>query len=254
MVPDQQLARLGDTMTMPSIKTALITGSARGIGRSIALALARDGFSIAIHYRHSAEEAEQIRREVEALGVQAMTFQADVTSVDEAEQLVTAAARSLGGLGVLVNNVGNYVKKTLHELELDDWHNMLNSNLNATYYMCRATLPIMREQQFGRIVNMGFAGATNLVARPNVVAYTIAKTGVVLLTKAIAQTEAEHGITANVVAPGVIETSLSQPLHQIPMARLGPVGDVTAAVQYFVSDASSYITGQTLEVAGGWNL
>jgi 3-oxoacyl-[acyl-carrier protein] reductase len=254
MVPAPQLARIGDTMTIPSIKTALITGSARGIGRSIALALARDGFSIAIHYRNSAEDAEQIRGEVEALGVRAMTFQADVTSVDEAQQLVTSAAQALGGLGVLVNNVGNYVKKTLHELELDDWHNMLDSNLNATYYMCRATLPIMREQKFGRIVNMGFAGATNLVARPNVVAYTIAKTGVVLLTKAIAQTEAEYGITANVVAPGVIETSLSQPLHQIPMARLGPVGDVTAAVQYFVSDASSYITGQTLEVAGGWNL
>jgi NAD(P)-dependent dehydrogenase (short-subunit alcohol dehydrogenase family) len=110
----------------------------------------------------------------------------------------------------------------------------------------------MRSQKFGRIINIGFAGAQNLLARAGITPYAIAKTGVLLLTKAIAKTEAEHGITANVVAPGVIENSISQPLEQIPMQRLGTILEVASAVKYFLENP--YITGQTLEVSGGWNL
>ena len=234
------------------VKTALVTGSARGIGRGIALALAEDGFSVAVHYRTSGAEAEQVRLEVEALGVRAVTLQADVTNPLEAARLVEEASQALGGLGVLVNNVGNYVNKPLQNLELADWQDMLDSNLNATYHTCQAALPLMRSLGFGRIINLGFAGAHNLIARPNTVAYMIAKTGVVLLSKAIAQSEAAHGITANVVAPGVIENSVSKPIQQIPMARLGRIEDVAAAVRYFVMQP--YITGQVLEVAGGWQL
>jgi NAD(P)-dependent dehydrogenase (short-subunit alcohol dehydrogenase family) len=112
----------------------------------------------------------------------------------------------------------------------------------------------MRGAAGGRIVNLGYAGAQSLVARPDLVAYAIAKTGVTLLTKAIARAEAGNGITANVVAPGVVETSRTMPLGEIPAGRPGRVEEVAAAVLYLVSDEAEYVTGQVLEVAGGWNL
>jgi 3-oxoacyl-[acyl-carrier protein] reductase len=237
-----------------NLKTALVTGSAKGIGRGIALELAQNGYDVAIHYRNSQAEAEAFKLEIEALGVKAIILQADVTQPLEAEKLVQDAASVLGGLGVLVNNVGDYTRKPLSDLEIHDWHLMMDTNLNATFYTCRAAIPLMRNQHFGRIINIGFAGAQNLVSRATITPYAIAKTGVLLLTKAIAKSEAEHGITANVVAPGVIENSISQPLEQIPMQRLGTTLEVAQAVLFYLSETSNYITGQTLEVAGAWNL
>jgi 3-oxoacyl-[acyl-carrier protein] reductase len=236
------------------LKTALVTGSAKGIGRGIALELARNGYDVAIHYRNSKAEAEVFKLELEALGVNAIILKADVTQPLEAEKLVQEAATGLGGLGVLVNNVGDYTRKPLADLEIDEWHSMMDTNLNATFYTCRAAIPIMRNQKFGRIINIGFAGAQNLVSRATITPYAIAKTGVLLLTKAIAKSEAEHGITTNVVAPGVIENSISQPLEQIPMKRLGTTLEVAQAVLFYLQETSSYITGQTLEISGGWNL
>jgi 3-oxoacyl-[acyl-carrier protein] reductase len=235
-------------------KSALVTGAAKGIGRAIALRLAREGYSVAVHFKSSAEEAEAVRLEVEALGVNAVTLQADLKDARQAQNLVSSAADALGGLGVLVNNVGNYLRKPLEELEVADWHEMLDSNLNAAFYTCHAALPIMRAQGYGRIVNLGFAGAQNLVARPKILPYHIAKTGILLLTKAIAETGAAHGITANIVAPGVIENSVSKPVHLIPMARLGSLEELADAVWHFVNPDHGYQTGQTLEVAGGFNL
>lgn len=239
-------------VSVPRVKTALVTGAAKGIGRAIALKLAREGYSIALHYRASSDEAFAVKLEIEALGVRAVTLSADLRDSSEAQTLVSSAHEQLGGLGVLVNNVGNYVRKPLAELTVIDWHEMLDSNLNAAFYTCHAALPIMRAQGYGRIVNLGFAGAQNLIARPNILPYTIAKTGIILLTKAIAQSEAAHGITSNVVAPGVIENSISKPLELIPLQRLGTVEELSDAVWGFVN--SSYQTGQVLEVAGGFNL
>jgi 3-oxoacyl-[acyl-carrier protein] reductase len=236
------------------VKTALVTGAAKGIGRAIALKLAAQGHDIAIHYRSSRDEAETVRLEVEALGVRAVVLSADLRDAAQAQSLVSGAAEALGGLGVLVNNVGNYVRKPLADLTVEDWHEMLNSNLNAAFYTCHAALPVMRAQSYGRIVNLGLAGAQNLIARPQILPYTIAKTGIILLTKAIAQSEAGHGITANIVAPGVIENSISKPVHMIPMARVGTLNELSDGVWHFVNPSSSYQTGQILEVAGGFNL
>jgi NAD(P)-dependent dehydrogenase (short-subunit alcohol dehydrogenase family) len=233
---------------------ALVTGSARGIGRAIVLALAREGYDVAVHYLTSAEEAERTRAEAEALGVRAVALQADVTDREAATRLVEDAHRELGGLRVLVNNVGNYVHAPLDELTFGEWDDVLATNLEATFATCRAAVPLLRDAGGGRIVNLGYAGAHNLLARPNVVAYAIAKAGVVLLTKAIARAEVGHGITANVVAPGVIESSRTKPLREIPAGRPGRVEEVASAVLYFVSPEAEYVTGQVLEVAGGWNL
>jgi len=233
---------------------ALVTGSAQGIGRGIALALAREGYDLAVHYLHSAAEAEATRAEADALGVRALALQADLTDPEAARTLVAEAHDRLGGLSVLVNNVGNYVYKPLDELAAEEWDDVLSTNLDATFATCHAAVPLMRAAGGGRIVNIGYAGAQSLIARPNLTAYTIAKTGVILLTKAIARAEAGNGITANVVAPGVIETSRTKPLREIPAGREGRIEEVAAAVVYFVSPEAEYVTGQVLEVAGGWNL
>jgi len=233
---------------------ALVTGSAQGIGRGIALALAREGYDLAVHYLHSAAEAEATRAEAEALGVRAIALRADLTDPEAARALVAEAHDRLGSLAVLVNNVGNYVYKPLDELTAAEWDDVLSTNLDATFATCQAAVPLMRSAGSGRIVNIGYAGAHSLAARPNLTAYAIAKMGVVLLTKAIARAEAGNGITANVVAPGVIETSRTKPLREIPAGREGRSEDVAAAVLYFVSPEAEYVTGQVLEVAGGWNL
>ncbi len=233
---------------------ALVTGSATGIGRGIALALAREGYDICVHYRRSETEAEETRGEAEALGVGAIMLQADVTDSEAAGGLVREAHDRLGGLAVLVNNVGNYLYKPLEEVTTAEWDDVLATNLDATFATCRAAIPLMRAGEGGRIVNLGYAGAQSLVGRPNLAAYAIAKTGVVLLTKAIARAEAGNGITANVVAPGVIETSRTKPLGEIPAGRAGTIDEVAAAVLYFVSAEAAYVTGQVLEVAGGWNV
>ena len=235
-------------------KTALVTGSATGIGRGIALALAGEGYDIAVHYRRSAAEAEATRAEAEALGARVIALRADVTDRAAAAALVLDAHDQLGGLSVLVNNVGNYVYKPFDELTLDEWDDVLATNLDATFATCHAAVPLMRAAGSGRIVNIGYAGAQSLVARPNLVPYAIAKTGVVLLTKAIARAEAGNGITANVVAPGVIENSKTKPLQKIPAGREGRIEEVAAAVVYFASPEAEYVTGQVIEVAGGWNL
>ncbi|GGR12017.1 bifunctional dihydropteridine reductase/dihydrofolate reductase TmpR [Deinococcus ruber] len=239
-------------------RTALVTGAARGIGRGIALSLADAGFDVVIQYLSSEADAAETVQMLRAAGVRADMHRADLTKHDEAAALVQAAHRAFLdggglGLGVLVNNVGNYVSKPLLELDISEWHEMFDSNLHSTFYTCRAALPIMRAGGYGRIVNIGYAGAQHLLARPGIVPYTIAKSGVIALTLAIAKAEAGSGISANVVSPGVIETSVSQPTREIPAGRLGTVAELSAEVLHFVQ-ASDYVTGQIVDVAGGWNL
>ncbi|CAN5569662.1 bifunctional dihydropteridine reductase/dihydrofolate reductase TmpR [soil metagenome] len=233
---------------MPS---ALVTGSAKGIGKALLLALAEDDYDVAVHYRSSLEEAEGVAEEARGHGVRALVLQADVTKPEEAHGLVTAAHEEFGGLDVLVNNVGNYHKGKLAEHSLESWHEMFDSNLHATFYTCQAAVPLMRAG--GRILNIGYAGAHNLVARPGVVAYAIAKTGVILYSKALAHAEAKRGITVNVISPGVMENSVTKP-PKLPMGREGSLIELVAAARYFLSDEARYVTGANLEVAGGWNL
>ena len=233
---------------------ALVTGSATGIGREILLRLARDGYDVVVHYHSSEAEAAQVAALAREEGVQAHVLQCDIRDAAAAEQLVEDAHELTGDLAVLVNNVGNYHFGPLHELKLEEWREMLDSNLNSTFYTCQRAVPILRSRGGGRIVNIGYAGAEQIRARPNIAPYVIAKTGVILYSKALAREEAENGITVNVVSPGVMENSVTKPKSEIPAGRLGRLEELSAAVSYLVSEEANYVTGITLEVAGGWTL
>ncbi len=233
---------------------ALVTGAAKGIGQALVLALAGAGYDVAVHYRSSTGDAEKTAQAARRKGVRAETFRADVTRADEAEELARRVHETLGGPDVLINNVGNYHYGPIAELDIKTWHEMFDSNLHCTFYLCRATLPLMQRSGGGRIINLGFTGAEMLKARPNIVAYSIAKTGVILYSKALAKTYAREGITVNVLSPGVIENSVAQPVSDIPLGRTGRLTELADAALFLLSDEATYITGVTLEVAGGWNL
>lgn len=245
---------MSDRAAPPDRPAALVTGSARGIGRAAALRLAADGLDVAVHYRASAAAADAVAAEVRTLGVRAATLQADVTVQDEAERLVDDAVAAFGRLDVVVNNVGDYAKGSLAELDAGTWHAMIDSNLHATFYVCQRAVPHLRTHGRGRIVNVGYAGSDTLVAKPAVAPYQIAKTGALLYARGLAREEAAHGTTVNVVAPGVIENSVSRPTGQIPMERLGELREVAAAIAFLASEEAGYVTGAFVPVAGGWNL
>jgi NAD(P)-dependent dehydrogenase (short-subunit alcohol dehydrogenase family) len=235
-------------------RRALVTGAAQGIGRAVAVGLASDGLDVAVAYRTSAADAERTADLVRVKGCRAVTLAADVTDAAAAASLVAAAERHLGGVDVLVNVVGDYDRAPLDEVTAETWREMLDSNLTSVFYLCRAALPGMRARRFGRIVNFGFAGVLRHGWSERAIPYKLAKAGVVLLTRALARAEAKNGVTVNVVSPGVAENSVSKPVEEIPAGRLATVEEVAAAVRYFASDAAAYVTGQDLEVAGGWNL
>jgi NAD(P)-dependent dehydrogenase (short-subunit alcohol dehydrogenase family) len=232
---------------------ALVTGSAKGVGRAIVLALAEDGYDVAVHYRHSRDEAEAVAATAVMSGARAVVLQADVRVEEQARGLVDAAKAAFGRLDVLVNNVGDYHQGPLAELSGATWRDMLASNLDSTFYTCQQAVPYLKSAGGGRIINIGYAGAEQIKARPGIVAYGIAKTGVILYSKALARTLAPDGVTVNVVSPGVLENSVSQPIEEIPMRRLGRLAELVGAVRYLVSDEAAYVTGVTIEVAGGWN-
>lgn len=239
--------------------TALVTGSARGIGRALAVALATEGFNVVVHYHHSAEDAAETARLCLEAGaaedIRVVTWQADLTVSAQARQLILEADAAFprSPLSVLVNNVGNYLNKPLLEVTDAEWQDMLASNLGATFATCQQAAPLMQQAGWGRIINLGYAGARNMVARPGVLPYAIAKMGVLQLSRSLAAVLAGSGVSVNVVSPGVIETSVSQPIREIPAGRVGTVQELVDAAMYFVR-SSDYVTGQEIEVAGGWHL
>ena len=236
-------------------RRALVTGSARGIGRAILLKLAREGLDVAVHYRKSREDAERTRREAEGLGVRAVLVAGDVASPEGAAEVVRRAARELGGLDVLVHNVGDYLYKPIEKTSFDEWRAIIASNLDSAFYLTQAALSYLREGDAAkRVVYLGYAGAGQMLAKPHIAPYFIAKTGLLLLAKAYAKRFAGEGITFNVVAPGVAENSVSKPIDEIPMRRTASLSEVARAVWFFVDEEAGYLTGQVVEVAGGWNL
>lgn len=232
----------------------LVTGSARGVGKSIALRLGRAGNEVVVHYRSSREQAEQVVLEIEGSGGTAHLVSGDVTRPDEVETMATSVGEAVGGLDALINNVGGFILKDFDDLTVEDWDAQIASTVSATYYVSRAMLPMLREGG-GRIVNISDSGADRLSARPRNLPYYVGKTGILIVTKTMAVTEAPYQVTVNAIMPGVIENSdpLPDP-SRIPAGRHGTFDDIAAAVDFLLAERSGYITGSFIQVGGGWNL
>lgn len=238
------------------LKQALVTGSATGIGRAIALDLAQQGFDVAFHYNRNQQAAKQAAQEAQTYGVKAITLQADITDSDRAQSLVDQAADRLGGLSVMINNVGNFLQRKTSEVSLEEWHEILNSNLNSTFYTTRTAIPYLKAAGGGRIINFACASAQNVLARNLDTPYMIAKTGIIIYTKSLAVELIPDQITANIIAPGVVENSvgLEGVIPRLPSKRPATLQEITNAVRFLIAPTADYITGQVLEVSGGWKL
>src|SRR5215470_16351016 len=242
-------------------RVALVTGGSRGIGRGLALRLAQDGARIAIAYRSNKVAAQQALRQMQAGGADCVAVETDITDAGRCEQLVKTVVDRFGRLDILVNNVGDFRWGTLAESSLEDWQDILASNLMSVVFMSRAVLPHMRKVRWGRIVNLGAVGAERAFGQAKISAYAAAKAAVVALSRSLALEEAKNGITVNVVNPSSIDEkdlSLEEARKlrdaRFPIGRPPTVDDVAASVAFFASEEAEYVTGQVVNVSGGWML
>jgi NAD(P)-dependent dehydrogenase (short-subunit alcohol dehydrogenase family) len=239
-------------------RKVLVTGGSRGIGKATALRLADEGFDVAICYVSSKKEGEEVAREIRAKGVKGIAFQADLSKRAPAEGVVEKAARFLGGLDTLVNNAGIYERSKFENLIPSQWHRTISTNLDSMFFTTRAALPYMKEQKFGRIVNL-----TSILAHigsSQGADYASSKAAVIGLTRSLALEFAQFGITVNAVASGSVETFIighdtpevrAERIKKIPLGRVGQPEDIAGVIAFLVSKDSSYITGQTLNANGG---
>jgi 3-oxoacyl-[acyl-carrier protein] reductase len=233
---------------------ALVTGASRGIGASVARALAAEGWPVVVNYRSSADAADAVVRDIEAAGGRAIAVAGDVSDPDAADAVVKAAESEFGSVLVLVNNAGITSDGLSPQIADDDWDRVLETNLSGAFRMSRRVLRPMLRKRFGRVVNV--ASIVGIRANPGQANYAASKAGLIGLTKTMASEVAKRGITVNAVAPGVIETEMTAGLDgalldYVPARRLGRPEEVAACVSFLASDGAAYVTGTTLTVDGG---
>jgi 3-oxoacyl-[acyl-carrier protein] reductase len=245
-------------------KTALVTGSARGIGRAVALRFAQEGAKLAVHALSNRDKAEQVAKEIRAAGGQAVVLMGDVSQRKDAEGLVAGTIEAFGKLDILVSNAGIIIDKPFVESTDEDWSRAISTNLTGFFNMVRAGLPLMIARKSGRIIATGscitevadFGGNKYAVC-------TASKGGITTMMKPIAAEVAPHGVTVNAVSPGYIATEmlgeidaagLEAALKLVPMKRYGKPEEIAAAMAFLASDDAAYITGQTIRVNGGLSM
>ena len=244
-------------MPVPSPRIALVTGASQGIGRAIALTLARDGCHLALAARNEAKLAE-VKSEIEAQGGTAAVFAIDLSSEESIKAGAKAVLAHFGAVHILVNNAGITRDTLALRMKAADFTDVLHANLTGTFLLTQALLAPMMKARWGRIVNItSVVGETGAAGQAN---YAASKAGLIGLTKSLAREFASRAITVNAIAPGFIQTAMTDVLTddqkagilaQIPLARYGTVEDVASAVNFLASDAAGYITGHTLDINGG---
>jgi NAD(P)-dependent dehydrogenase (short-subunit alcohol dehydrogenase family) len=235
-----------------SDRTALVTGSAKGVGRELLFELAERGASVAVHYRSSADEAAAVAEAARERGApDVTTVQGDVADPDDVDAMFDAAEEALGTVNVLVNNVGPFAPEHWEDISFEQWNTVLQVNVNGTYLCCKRALPGMRDQEWGRIVNVGYASSEKGLVNPKNAPYFIAKQGVLTFTRMLASDTQDDGITVNAVSPYVVENSDEFP-DELPRGRPAGFDDVAQAMLFFLEDDSDYISGENVEIDGGW--
>ena len=241
---------------------ALVTGASRGIGRAIAIELAKNNFDVAINFNNSEEPAKNLRDEIKTLGVKAEIFKADVSDYNQVSELFKNIKEYFNeAVSVLVNNAGVTRDTLLMRMKPEDWQTVINTNLNAAFYCTREAIRDMAKARYGRIINI--ASVVGLTGNAGQANYAASKAGIIGFTKSIAREYANRGVTANAIAPGFIETDMTEILKpdvkegilkSIPVGSIGKPEDVAKAVLFFAGETSSYITGQVLAVDGGMTM
>jgi 3-oxoacyl-[acyl-carrier protein] reductase len=239
-------------------KTALVTGASRGIGRAIALSLAEAGADVAVNYAGSEAAAAEVVSLIEAMGRKAFKVKADVSSAQGVEEMFKQVLGTFGQLDILVNNAGITRDNLIMRMKEDEFDQVIATNLKGVFNCIKAATRPMMKQRSGRIINI--SSVVGVLGNPGQINYVAAKAGVIGMTKASAKELSSRGITVNAVAPGFIETDMTDKLsedmvagllQQIPLSRLGKPEDIAKAVRFLASDDASYMTGQTIHVDGG---
>ncbi|MCG3090134.1 3-oxoacyl-[acyl-carrier-protein] reductase [Sporosarcina cyprini] len=239
-------------------KTAIVTGASRGIGREIALRLAKEGANVVVNYSGSQGKAEEVVAEITSSGGQAISVQANVADAESVKAMMDETMKQFGSIDYLVNNAGITRDNLLMRMKEDEWDDVMAINLKGVFLCTKAVTRQMMKQRAGRIVNV--ASIVGVSGNPGQANYVAAKAGVIGLTKTTAKELASRNITVNAVAPGFITTDMTdalpedvktQMLSTIPLGKLGDPQDVANVVAFLLSDEAAYITGQTIHVDGG---
>lgn len=242
-------------------KIALVTGASRGIGREIALELARNKAIVIVNYRGSKQLAQQVVEEITEMGQQAIAYCADISNVQEATEMMDMIIKRYNRLDILVNNAGITRDNLIIKMSEEEFSSVLNTNLIGTFHCLKLASKQMLKQKYGRIVNI--SSVVGVIGNAGQANYCAAKAGVIGMTKSLARELGSRQITVNAVAPGFIETDMTQGLSdqvkdaaraQIPLKRMGKAEEVAHAVTFLASDQASYITGQVLQVDGGMGM
>ncbi|MDU2164071.1 3-oxoacyl-[acyl-carrier-protein] reductase [Intestinibacter bartlettii] len=239
-------------------KCAVITGASRGIGKCIATKFAKEGANVVINYRNNEEEALKVKQELEDLGSQVLVVKADVSELEQAENLIKEAKKEFGRVDILVNNAGITKDNLIIRMKEEDFDSVIKTNLKGAFNCLKAVTPIMLKQKYGKIVNM--ASVVGLVGNPGQVNYCASKAGLIGMTKSLAKEIGSRNITVNAIAPGFIDTDMTKILSddqkkkilsQIPLNKFGNVEDIANVALFLGSENSNYITGQVIHVDGG---
>jgi len=241
-------------------RVALITGGARGIGKQIGLALAKDGWSVAVCYRTSEADAIDTVKAIEELGGKAYSQKADVSDPNQAAELVKNVETEFGRIDALINCAGPYHRVNILKETPEGWNSMFDNNLHPVFYLTQAVAPGMKERGWGRIITFSMANADKMIAQTEVTAHYIAKAGVLMLTRAFAKQLAPDGITANAISPGFVnsgsapEEELQAMVKRIPAGYIGSTKDPVDSALFLLSEEAAYVNGSNMILSGGWGL